>query len=78
MSEATIIWLVNLGLSLPELAMRIQKLFMVANPTQADWDEVWAIMQKTPQQYLNEARERLALNTAAVPSQPPQVSPVSP
>lgn len=59
MSEATIIWLINLGLSLPDLAMRIQKLFMVANPTQADWDEVWSIVQKTPAQYLEEARKRL-------------------
>lgn len=60
MSESTIIWLVNLALSLPDLAMRIQKLFMVANPTQADWDEIWTIVQKTPEQYLKEARERLA------------------
>lgn len=59
MSEATIIWLVNLGLSLPDLAMRVQKLFLVQTPTQADWDEVWAIVQKTPAQYLEEARKRL-------------------
>lgn len=60
MSESMIIWLVNLGLSLPDLAIQVQKLFLVQSPTQADWDAVWAIVQKTPEQYLKEARERLA------------------
>lgn len=59
MSEATIIWLINLGLSLPDLAIRVQKLFLTTSPTQAEWDEVWAIVQKTPAQYLEEARKRL-------------------
>lgn len=59
MSEAMIMWLVNLGLSLPDLAIQVQKLFLVQNPTQADWDAVWVIIQKTPEQYLKEARDRL-------------------
>lgn len=63
MSETTIIWLINLGLSLPELAMKVQRLFMISNPTQADWDAVWAVIQKTPQQYLDEARARLSTGT---------------
>lgn len=66
-----IMWLVSLGLSLPDLAIRIQKLFMIANPTQADWDEVWAIIQKTPQQYLKEARDRLA--PPVISSSPPVI-----
>lgn len=60
MSENMIIWLITLGLSLPDLAIKVQKLFTVSEPTQADWDEVWAIIQKTPAQYLAEARDRLA------------------
>lgn len=60
MSESMIIWLVNLGMSLPDLAIQVQKLFLVQSPTQADWDAVWAIVQKTPEQYLKEARDRLA------------------
>jgi hypothetical protein len=52
-------FLINLGLSMPELAMRIQKLFLKPVPTQADWDEVWAEMDKTPAQYRQEALDRL-------------------
>lgn len=69
MSESTIIWLINLGLSMPELAMKVQRLFMILNPTQADWDAVWAVVQKTPQQYLDEARERLSKVTPPPPSE---------
>lgn len=60
MSPSTIIWLVELGLSLPDLAIKVQKLFLIQSPTQADWDEIWQIVQKTPAQYLAEAKARLA------------------
>jgi hypothetical protein len=59
MSETLIMFLINLGLSMPDLAMKIQKLFMVKEPTQADWDAIWDTMAKTPAQYRQEALDRL-------------------
>ena len=60
MTPTMIMFLINLGLELPDLAMKVQRLFMTADPTQEQWDEIWGIMNKLPETYLTEARARMA------------------
>lgn len=73
MSEAAILQIINLALYAPELAMKIQRLLMVPNPTQADWDQLWTEWARTPAEILAAARARAGLPPAviALPAPPP-------
>lgn len=83
MSEAAIIQIINLALYAPELAMKVQRLFLKPNPTQADWDEVWTEWSRTPAEILAAARARLGISqvstvpvvTGPVPNIVPPVAP---
>lgn len=70
MSEAVILQIINLALYAPELAMKVQRLFMVQNPTQADWDVVWTEWARTPAEILAAARARAGLPLPTPPAQP--------
>lgn len=43
----------------PEVASKMQAIFATQTPTQAQWDEVWALSRKTFDDYRNEARAEL-------------------
>ena len=43
----------------PDVAQKFQTIFATQSPTQAQWDEVWALSRKTFDQYRNEARAEL-------------------
>ena len=43
----------------PEVAQKFQAIFATQTPTQAQWDEVWALSRKSFDQYRNEARSEI-------------------
>jgi hypothetical protein len=74
MTPEIIMWLVNLGLVLPELAVKIQKLMLNPEPTQGDWDVIWTEVERTPEQIRAEARARLGL-PPKTETLPPEILP---
>lgn len=76
MTEAAILQIINLALYAPELAMKIQRLLMVPNPTQADWDVLWAEWARTPTEILAAARARAGLSVSQITALPQLVCPV--
>jgi hypothetical protein len=44
----------------PDVAQKFQTIFATQSPTQAQWDEVWALSKKSFDDYRNEARRELA------------------
>jgi hypothetical protein len=43
----------------PDVAQKFQAIFATQAPTQAQWDEVWALSRKSFDDYRNEARAEL-------------------
>lgn len=75
MTEAAILQIINLALYAPELAMKIQRLLMIPNPTQSDWDVLWQEWARTPAEILAAARARAGLPPAIIALPTPAPTP---